>query len=84
MKKIVETSGEGLEGLLGENVMVWCECYIYSGKLTGVNDHDIRLDDACVVYETGPLDVSGFKDAQKLPSPWYVRTYKIESYGPPC
>ena len=82
MKRLVEeVSGEGLEALLGENVALWCECYIYAGKLVGVNEHDVLLDDAKVVYETGPLCDSGFKDAQPLPSKWYVRTSKIESYG---
>jgi hypothetical protein len=82
MKKIVqEVSGEGLESLLGERVAIWCECYIYAGVLAGVNEHDILLDDASIVYETGKLDESGFRDAQKLPCQWYVRTAKIESYG---
>jgi len=82
MKKIVhEVSGEGLEGLLGERIAVWAECYIYAGMLAGVNEHDILLEEAHVVYETGKLNESGFKDAQKLPGPWYVRTAKIESYG---
>jgi hypothetical protein len=82
MKKLIEeVSGEGLESLLGESVTLWCECYIYSGKLIGVNTHDVLLDDAAVVYETGSFNEAGFKDAQKLPSQWYVRTGKIESYG---
>ena len=49
MKKIVETSGDGLEGLLGEEVAIWCECYIYAGKLVGVNEHDVLLEDARLV-----------------------------------
>jgi len=82
MKKIVEeVSGEGLESLLGEQVAIWCECYIYAGKLKGVNEEDILLEDAKIVYETGPLDEKGFADSQPLPSKWYVRTSKIESYG---
>jgi len=82
MKKLVEeVSGEGLEALLGEQVALWCECYIYAGKLIGANEHDVLLEDAKVVYETGPLAERGFKDAQALPGPWYVRVGKIESYG---
>jgi len=81
MKKIVEVSEEGSEGLIGERVAIWCECYIYAGTLVGVNTDDILLEDAEIVYETGPLRESGFKDSQKLPSDWYVRTAKIESYG---
>jgi hypothetical protein len=81
MKKYVEVSGEGLEGLMGEKVAIWCECYIYAGKLVGVNDADILLEDAHIVYETGLLTTKGFKDAQPLPGPWYIRIAKIESYG---
>ena len=85
MKKLVkceEVEGQGLLALLGERVAVWCVNYIYSGVLSGVNTHDIELTDACVVYETGPLQ-GKFKDAQDLPKgPWYIRTACIESYGP--
>lgn len=81
MKKIVETvEGEGLEGLLGECVVVWCMNYIYSGTLVGVNDTCIRLDDAVVVYETGDLDAVAFSNAQKLPKPLYVQHASIESF----
>lgn len=82
MKKIVEqVSGEGLESLLGQEVQVWCFNYIYSGMLTGVNDTDILLSDAKVVYETGPLKEKGFKDAQSTCVNLYIRTAAIESYG---
>jgi len=82
MRKIVEqVEGEGLQSLLGENVVLWCANYIYAGKLAGVNDSDVLLHDASVVYETGELCASAWKDAQKLPGPWYVRTASIESYG---
>lgn len=83
MKRIVETTeASGLESLLGENVALWCECYIYAGKLVGVNDDCVVLADAKVVYETGPLADAGFEDAQPLPGDeWFVRIGKIESYG---
>ena len=82
MKKIIETTDEaGLESLLGEQVALWCECYIYAGTLVGVNESCVLLDDAKVVYETGPLMEAGWKDAQSLPSPWYVQVGKIESFG---
>ena len=81
MKTIVETTGGGLEGLLGERVAIWCMNYIYAGVLEGVGDNDIKLSDAKVVYQTGPLEESGFSDAQPLPSDWYIRTAAIESYG---
>jgi len=82
MKKLVEeVEGEGLVGLLGEEITVWCDCYIYAGKLIGVNKDTILLDKPKVVYETGKLDEKGFADAQILPFQWYVRISKIESFG---
>jgi hypothetical protein len=82
MKRIVEsTDASGLEALLGEKVQVWCCNYFYAGVLSGINEHDIELTSAQVVYETGPL-TSKFKDAQNLPGGvWYVRMSAIESYG---
>ena len=82
MKKFVEIEGrEGLEKLLGEHVELWTERYIYTGKLIGVNDDCVLLEDAGVVYETGDLSEKGFSDIQKLERDWYVRIDKIESYG---
>ena len=84
MKKIVnvvEVEGEGLVSLLGENVILFCMNYIYSGKLAGVNEKDVLLEDARIVYETGDLCDKEFKDAQKLPHAHYVRTSAIESFG---
>lgn len=50
MKKLVkveEIEGEGLLSLLGENVTLFCQIYIYSGKLIGVNDTCVLLENAC-------------------------------------
>ena len=80
--QVVEVDGEGLVALLGEEIMVWCANYIYSGVLDGVNEKDIILTEAKLVYQTGPLQDKGFEDAQPLPGKqWYVRTDFIESYG---
>ena len=82
MKIITETKeAEGLEGLLGERVTLFCLNYIYTGKLVGVNDICVKLEDAAIVYETGPLDEKAWKDAQALPNDWYVQTAALESYG---
>ncbi|MCP3684271.1 MAG: hypothetical protein GY861_16455 [bacterium] len=82
MKKLIEqVEGEGLESLLGEDVTIWCCRYIYAGKLTGVNEKDILLTNAKIVYETGEFSSSGFNDSQDLPNDWYVRIESIESYG---
>lgn len=83
MKKLVnvtEVSGEGLEALMGENVTLFCMNYIYTGKLIGVNTHDVLLENAAIVYETGDFNSNSFKDAQKLPNSLYIRTNSIESY----
>lgn len=84
MKKLVEVTevdGEGLEALLGERVTLFCMSYIYTGKLVGVNTTFVKLADAAIVYETGPLTDKTWKDAQALPDDWYVETGAIESFG---
>ena len=83
MKIITETKeGEGLVALLGEQVVIICACYIYSGKLVGVNDTCVKLEDAKMVYETGTWTDKAWKDAQSLGSKYhYVQTGMIESFG---
>lgn len=82
MKRLVEeVEGEGLLGLLGQRVTLFCSAYIYTGKLVGVNDSCVKLIDAAIVYETGAFDGSGWKDAQKLPHDWYVQLSAVESFG---
>lgn len=55
--------------------------YIYTGKLVGVNDTCVLLEDAGIVYETGELTSKTWKDMQKLPNDWYVSIASIESFG---
>ncbi len=82
MKRIVEeVSGEGLDKLLGERITLFCDNYIYTGKLSGINDSCVLLTDAGIVYETGPLNDKSWKDMQLLPDPWYVQITAIESFG---
>lgn len=82
MKKLVEeVDDEGMIRLLGKRVTLFCLNYIYTGKLTGVNDTCVKLEEAAIVYETGPLDTKDWKDAQKLPGPFYVMLSTIESFG---
>lgn len=84
MKRLVnvqEVENDGLVKLMGERVQLWCMNYIYTGKLTGVNEHDVVLEDAGVVYETGELTAAAFKDVQKIKhKELFVRTAAIESY----
>ncbi len=82
MKVLIEQiDGEGLVSLLGQTVTLFCMNYIYTGKLVGVNTTCVKLADAEIVYETGPLSTKDWKDAQALPSFWYVQTAAMESFG---
>lgn len=83
MQEIVEVSGEGLEGLLGKIVTIFCANYIYQGKLVGVNATCVKLEAASIVYETGPLNGDHRKDAQPFGAKYYyIQTSSIESFGP--
>ena len=82
MKKLVkEVENEGLISLLGEKVILFGLNYIYTGTLAGVNDTCVLLEDAKIVYETGELCATSFKDAQKLPNSHYVMLSAIESFA---
>ena len=82
MKVIVnEVQNEGLEALLGQNTTFWCGVYIYTGKLVGVNDTCVKLEDAKVVYETGAFTDKRWGDAQSLAKSWYIQIAAIESFG---
>jgi len=83
MKKIIESiESDGLEKLLGENVLLMCGNYFYTGILIGVNADCVLLRDPEVVYETGAWSDKNYKDSQKMHVPeWYVRIDAIESFG---
>ena len=82
MKKIVEeVNREGLEKFLGKRVTLFCINCIYTGKLMGINDTCVLLEDAGIIYETGPFKEKAWKDGQELLNSWYVMTRSIESFG---
>ena len=83
MKKLVEqVDGEGMESLIGERVLLLCANYFYTGRLMGVNDTCVLLDDPAIVYETGEWAAAKYKDEQPLNmKPFYVQTSAIESFG---
>ena len=82
MKKLIEeVNGEGMDKLIGERVTLFCMNYIYTGKLSGVNETCVLLTDAAIVYETGELNSSDWKDAQPLPNDWYIQISSVESFG---
>jgi hypothetical protein len=83
MKKLVkveEVQGEGFLALMGQEVTVFCNIYIYAGKLVGVNDTFIKLENAAVVYATGAFTDAKFQDAQPLPNDLYIQLNSIESF----
>ena len=83
MKKLVsvtEVEGEGLISLMGEQVILFCSNYFYAGKLVGVNDTCVMLEDGGIVYETGEFSAKAWKDFQKIGTV-YVQISHIESFA---
>lgn len=83
MKKLVqEIEGEGLEKLLGETVTLFCLNYFYNGKLIGVNESCVLLQDPKIIYETGVFSDKAWKDAQSMDiEELYVQKAAIESFA---
>ncbi len=85
MKKLVtveQVDNEGLDGLLGERVLLMCAGYFYEGVLVGVNNTFVKLDDAAIVYSTGAWSNKSHDDIQRLhQKEWYVQLGLIESFG---
>lgn len=80
--KVVEVENEGFISLLGQQVEIRCNVYIYTGKLVGVNDTCVKLDNAAIVYDTGPHDAKTYTDAQKIGDGQYIQLGLVESFGP--
>lgn len=82
MKVVVkEVECEGLMALIGKRVTLFCNSYFYTGDLVGVNDDCVKLSNAGIVYETGPLTDKKWQDMQPLPGDGYVQRAAIESFG---
>ena len=84
MKKtvqIIEVEEEGFLALIDEVITIFCLNYIYTGKLIGVDDTCVLLEDPSIVYETGSFSDDDWKDVQKLPNNWRVQMSCIESFG---
>jgi hypothetical protein len=82
MKRLIEeVENEGLVSLIGQRITLFCMNYIYTGKLVGVNDSCVKLDDPAIVYDTGPFSTKEWQDAQKLPNSMYIMLNSIESFG---
>lgn len=81
MVSVEEVEGEGLLRYMGEKVLLLCANYFYTGKLVGVNDTCVMLEEPRLVYDTGAWSTKDYTDAQSLPSPWYVQVSAVESFG---
>ena len=79
--KVVEVENEGFLALLGQTITVFCAVYIYTGKLVGVNDKCIKLENPKIVYETGSFAETNWKDAQTLPNELYIQQGMVEAFG---
>lgn len=78
--KIEEVDNEGLMALMGKQVLLFCDTYIYTGTLMGVNTTSVLLETPSIVYATGAFGNAKFDDAQKLNFSHYVQVCKIESF----
>lgn len=81
LTKIEVKENEGFMSLLGQQVEIRCNVYIYAGILVGVNDHCVKLDRCAIVYETGSFSEKKYKDAQIIGDGQYVMLSLIESFG---
>ena len=85
MKKqaeIIDVENEGLISLLGETITLMCMNYTYTGKLTGVNNTCVLLENPAIVFETGDFSDDSWKDVQRLPhKEFYVQLSAVESFG---
>lgn len=82
IQTVAEVSGEGLEALMGKKVTLFCMNYFYSGKLVGVNNTCVKLEDPAIVYVTGDFKQKSYSDEQPLHvKEFYVQIASIESFG---
>jgi len=80
--QLVDVPNEGFVSLIGQQVEIRCNVYIYAGILIGVNQTCVKLDKMAIVYETGPHTDAKYKDAQIVGNGQYVQMGLIESFGP--
>lgn len=84
MKKlveVVEVENEGFVSALGKRVLIFGFRYNYAGILEGVNDKNILLKDAVMVFQTGKFTDGKWADAEVPKSDRiYVQTSAIESW----
>lgn len=84
MKKLVQVENvesEGLLALLGQRVTLFCLNYFYTGKLAGVNDDCVLLEEPSIVFQTGSYSNKTWESSEKLPNDLYVMKGAIEAFG---
>jgi hypothetical protein len=83
MKRLIEEAeDDGFSPLLGEVVTFLCANYFYTGKLIGVNEAFVEIEDPAIIYETGEWTAKAWKDSQSLGvKTLRIRTQAIEAYG---
>lgn len=83
MKKLItEEENEGLLSLLGQTITVMGAVYFYTGKLVGVDETCIKIENPKIIFETGPYTDKEWKNAESLNVKyWYVKLDMIESFG---
>lgn len=77
---VVESENEGFAAFLGKRIACFCVDYIRTGKLVGINDKFIKLEDAGIVYETGELKAKSYKDLQETGKDMYVMIRAITHF----
>ena len=70
--EVIEVTNEGPVELLDKKVIVFCSTYFYTGKLIGINDKYIKLENPAIVYETGNFKDAKWKDEQPLGVPFLL------------
>ena len=78
--EVIEVENEGLVSLIGKTITLFCDVYIYTGKLIGVNDKYVKLQDPKIFYETGSFTSAEWEDAQSLPNEFYIITSMVDSF----
>lgn len=81
--EVVEVKGEGFHALLGKHIIVLCANYNYAGKLVGINDINIKLEDCVLVYNTGAWKDQDWNYAEQpntKDGTGYVQIGAIESF----
>lgn len=62
--EVIEVENEGAISLLGEYVEIRCGNYHYAGKLVGVNDLCVELEEAHTIFSSGAYTTKKYDDVQ--------------------